>query len=420
MSADPTRRALLAGGLAAIAAPALAQGIVAERDSSGRLRFPDPRRAPPIDFARFVPQPVRIEAVEMWRTPGDNRLVRVRSVDGAEGVVRASTKAESTHEFFTRYAVPRFTGQDARTLPDLIRRAAREDYEVAGLPYWSALGQVELAVWDLLGRVARRSCAEMIGPVLRRSIPVYMSSNKRDTSPEEEVAHLQQRVAETGARAIKLKIGRRMGYNDDAAPGRSEQVIRLARRSFGDPMTIYADANGAYDSIRALEVAAMLEDHGVAMFEEPCPFEDFDMTRQVTEAMRKRGSRLKIAGGEQDYALERWRWLAERRALDVVQPDLIYVGGIVRNLAILRMTRAAGLRYNPHFPRSGADTAPMLHLCAVAPDLWGYQEYRSRPDRQDYGHEPVLAPKNGELPVPLGPGWGIDYDPSIWRTAERL
>lgn len=416
-----TRRAALAGGAALIAAPSWGQGVVARRDETGRLAFPEPRSPPPVDFNSVIDRPVTIRAVEQWITPdAKSWLVRVISTDRVEGVVRASTKAEHTTEFFRTYAVPRFIGADARDLPDLIRRAAREDYEVAGLPYWAALGQAEVAIWDLLGRVAGRPCHAFIGPQRRAYVPVYMSSNKRDTTPEVEVAHLQERVAATGARAIKVKIGRRMGYNDDAAPGRSEAVIRLARRTLGDDMTIYADANGAYDSVKAVEIAAMLEDHGVAMLEEPCPFEDFEMTAAVTQAVRRRGYRLKVGGGEQDYALERWRWLASHRALDIAQPDPMYAGGIFRNLAILRMTRAAGLGYNPHFPRSGADTSPMLHLCAVAPDLWGHQEYRSRPDAQDFAHAPVLAPSNGLLPVPTGPGWGIDYDPGIWRTATRV
>ena len=415
-----TRRNMLAAAGATIAAPVLGQGIFARRDADGRLVFP-PDASPRVDFKAMIDRPVTIRSVEMWRTTAANTpLVRVISKDGVEGVIRASSKADTTSEFFKIFAVPRFTGKDARDVFDIIRRAAREDYEHAGLPYWSTIGEVELAVWDLLGRTAGKNCAAMIGPVLRREIPVYMSSNKRDTSPEVEVAHLVERVAATGAKAVKLKVGRRMGYNSDAAPGRSAAVITLARKTLGDGMTIYADANGAYDLRMALEVAAMLEDQGVAMFEEPCPFEDFEMTAQVTRALRKKRSKLKIAGGEQDYALERWRWLTENKAFDIIQPDPMYAGGIARNLVIMAMGKAAGLGYNPHFPRNGADTAPMLALSAVSSNLYGFQEYRSRPDKLDFAHMPVLTPINGMLPLPTGYGWGIDYDPDIWKHATRV
>jgi len=415
-----TRRGMIGSTLATFAAPALGQGVVALPDRRGQLRFPDP--APPrVDFRALIGQPVKIAAVELWLTPARKTpLIRVTSTDGAEGVVRGSTKAESTTEFFRTFAVRRFVGKDARDVADLIRRAAREDYEYAGLPYWSALGQVEVAIWDLLGKVANRRCADMIGPVLRDRIPIYMSSNRRDTTPDAEIAHLQQRVAETGARAVKVKIGRRMGYNTDMAAGRTQAMIAGLRKAFGDGLTIYADANGAYDSVMGLEIAAMLEDHGVAMFEEPCPFEDFEMTAQLTAAIRKRGYKLKIAGGENDYSLERWRWLTTNRAFDVIQPDPMYAGGVFRNLEIMAMGRAAGLLYNPHFPRNGADTAPLLHLCATAPNLWGFHEYRSREDVLDYAHTPMLKPVDGNVALPDGPGWGISYDPAIWRTATQV
>jgi L-alanine-DL-glutamate epimerase-like enolase superfamily enzyme len=415
-----SRRTFIAAATAGLAVPAAAQGIFAQPDAQGNLAFPD-RQTPHPDFRALLPDRITIRSVDLWIMPNSNAtLVRVLSEDGVEGVVRASTKVEHTAQFFKDFAVPRFTGNDARDVADTIRKAAREDYEYAGLPYWATLGQVELAIWDLLGRSARKSCAEMIGPVLNTSIPIYMSSNKRDTTPEAEIAHLQQRVAETGARCVKVKIGRRMGYNSDMQPGRTEAMIAGLRKAFGDSMVIYADANGAYDLPKGLEIAAMLEDYGVALFEEPCPFEDFEMTAMLSSAIRKRGYKLKVAGGENDYALERWRWLTANRAFDVIQPDPMYAGGIFRNLAIMEMGRAEGLLYNPHFPRNGADSAPMLHLCAGAPNLWGFQEYRSREDKLDFAHSPVLAPVNGELPVPLGPGWGIDVDPAIWKSARRV
>ena len=416
-----SRRTFMAGAAAAgLAAPAAAQGIFARPDAAGQLAFPE--TAPPHpDFRALLPEKVAIRSVDLYALPGSETvLVRVLSEDGDEGVVRASTKVEHTGQFFKDFAVPRFTGTDARNLADTIRRAAREDYEYAGLPYWATLGQVEVAIWDMLGKRLRQPCAALIGPVLHTSIPIYMSSNKRDTSPEAEIAHLQQRVEETGTRCVKVKIGRRMGYNTDMQPGRSEAVIAGLRKAFGDGMTIYADANGAYDLPMGLEIAAMLEDHGVALFEEPCPFEDFEMTAQLAAAIRQRGYKLKVAGGENDYALERWRWLIANRAFDAIQPDPMYAGGIFRNLAIMAMGRDAGLLYNPHFPRNGADSAPMLHLCAGAANLWGFQEYRSREDTLDFAHSPVLAPVNGEVSVPLSPGWGIEYDPAIWKRARKL
>jgi D-galactarolactone cycloisomerase len=411
-----SRRAWVAGAVGLLtAAPAFSDSRRTVRRPDGLLAFADSR--PAVDLTTVHDRPIVVRSLELWRMPGEDpaHLVRVVSEDGVEGVVRASTKAAETVEFFRLFALENFVGADVRGLNWILERTWRHGYEYGGVPFWSAVGQAEVAIWDLIGRTVGRPCHALMGGKLRSDIPLYLSSSKRTTPPEEEIAHLQARVAETGCRAIKLKIGKRMGRNADQWEGRSEAMIALARRTFGDDMTIYADANGAYDAPTALEVCRMLQAHGVALLEEPCPPEEIEMAGQVTA-----NTDLRIAGGENESALERWRGFCEDRTFDVLQPDPMYNGGMLRCLNVMRMSVEAGLDFNPHFPRSGADVAPLLHLCAVAPNLWGYQEYRSRPDAQDYVHSPVMAPVNGVMTVPDRPGWGIDYDPSVWRTATRI
>jgi len=405
------RRQLLSGLTAAtFAGPVAAQSV---RRPDGLLAFAEP--VDPVDFNSLHSDPIRIRAIELWYTSqADTPMVRVVSDEGISGVVRASTKAEATNEIFEALVLPHFIGRDARDLPDLVRRAYREEYEYASVPFWSDLGQLEVAIWDMIGKTVGKPCHALMGKKLRSEIPLYLSSNQRGTTPEEEVEHLRERVEETGCTAIKVKIGRRMGRNTDMRPGRSEAMIKAVREAFGDGFTIYADANGAYDAPTAIEVCRMLQAYGVAMLEEPCPFEEFEMLRQVTER-----ADILIAGGENDSAMEKWRWHCENKGLDVVQPDPMYNGGILRCLEVQRMSEAASLLYNPHFPRNNADTAPLLHLCAVAPNLYGFQEYRSRPDTLDYAHTPQLSPRGGMLPVPDGPGWGIEYDPILWSTSTR-
>jgi D-galactarolactone cycloisomerase len=408
-----SRRALLGSVAAAAAWPAAGRAQVAPR-ADGLLAFVE--EAPLVDFEAAWPDPIQLRALELWQTPeAGTILVRAVSEDGVEGVVRASTKAEETLEFFRIFVQPKFVGQDVRRLARILQRGFRDDYEFASVPWWSAMGQAELAVWDLIGKTAGKPCHALMGPRLIDAVPMYLSSNKRDTSPDQEVDHLRQRVEETGCRGIKLKIGRRMGRNTDVFEGRSETMVRAVRQAFGDDMIIYADANGAYDAPAAIEMSRMLLDHGVRMFEEPCPPEEFEMLRQVTA-----GTELLIAGGENDHSDAKWRWFAANRGLDVFQPDPMYNGGILRCMAVQKLSEAAGLLYNPHFPRNNADCAPLLHLCAVAPNLYGLQEYRSRPDALDFDHTPRLSPVNGLLPVLDRPGWGIDYDPSLWRTATRI
>jgi L-alanine-DL-glutamate epimerase-like enolase superfamily enzyme len=407
------RRTILAGlGAGALAGTAAAQ--VAVRRPDGLLAFPA-TPSDQVDFRRWIDRPVILRSAEMLKVDREHEFVRVVSEDGVEGVVKANSRMAEVSSLFHLVVEPRLVGQDMRDIERLIRELYTREYKFASLPFWTAVGHLELAIWDMMGRTAGVRCVDFMGPVQRTEIPIYISSLRRNTRPEEEVAWLAAEVETTGARGVKIKVGGRMSRNIDASPGRSEAVVRAVRRHFGDDFTIYADANGSYDAPAAIELCRMLEDHGVAMLEEPCPFEDVEMTRQVVER-----TQVMIAGGEQDNSLERWRWLIENRGLDVLQPDFMYNGGMARTLEVQRMAAAAGIGVAPHYPRSGSETVELIHFAAYAPNLHGLQEYRGQGRDLDFAHEPRIAPRNGVVTLPEGPGFGVTFDPELWPSAERL
>ena len=366
-----------------------------------------------IDLYSVFASPVVIEAIDVirWR---DRDFVRARSRDGAVGIA-STNRRPYLWPIMQALVAPYFTGRDARELPALIDGVYvyRSNYKMAGLALWNCVSHVEFAVLDMLGKMAGQPVCALLGDVIRREIPVYMSSMRRDTTPEEEVAWLEGRLAETGARAVKLKIGGRMSANADAAPGRTEGVVALARARFGDGVTIYVDANGSYDAETAIEVGRMLEAHGVALYEEPCPWEEYTWTQRTAQALE-----MTVAGGEQDSSLPRFRWMIEERVVDHVQPDLAYVGGFLRALCVAQMAEAAGMQVTPHCSKSDPNTAYMLHFAAVAPNIGPFQEYNARPAAERWWDAPSLAPRDGVLGVPTGPGLGVTYDPALWREAK--
>lgn len=408
------RRGFLAGAAAAAASPGVAGTQPTRRRRDGLLEFA-PDAGSMVDFRRFVPHPVTVASAEILVVDRRHQFVRVTSREGDEGVVKANARMEEVTSLFHQLAKPAFVGADARDAEAILNALYRKEYKFAGLAFWTAVGHLELALWDMLGRAASRRCVDFMGPVLREQIPVYVSSLDRNSTPEAEADAVEKAAAATGARGCKIKVGGRMSRNADAAPGRSEGVVAAVRKRMGDAFTIYADANGSYDAPRAIELCRMLEDHGVAMLEEPCPFEEAEMTRQVTQ-----GVRIPIAGGEQDSWMPRWRWYIENKGLDVIQPDFMYNGGMLRTLVVQRMAAKAGVGIAPHYPRNGAETVELLHFAAQASNLYGLQEYRLRPRTLDFAHAPVIAPKDGMLTLPPGPGFGIEYDPSLWPKAARL
>jgi L-alanine-DL-glutamate epimerase-like enolase superfamily enzyme len=369
-----------------------------------------------IDFRSLMSDPVIITSVEAWRFDG-HYLVRVRCKDGDTGVVVVNNRLDYLWPIMKRFVVPYVLGKDARDLPALVDGVYvwRSAYKLAGIAFWNPVAYVELGLLDLMGKRVGKPVGALFGPVIRERIPVYLSSLRRDTTAEEEVAWLGQRLEETGADAVKLKIGGRMSHNADAFPGRTERLIPLARRTFGDNVSIYVDANGSYDAEGATEVGALLADHGVAFLEEPCPWQAYEETLQVAETLD-----LPVAGGEQDSSLSRFRWMIENGAVDIVQPDMMYNGGMIRALRVAEMAEAAGVPVMPHSPKVGAESAAVLHFASMAPNLGPHQEYRGEYIPPASWYAPSFALEDGAVAVPDGPGLGVTYDPAIWEQGERI
>lgn len=369
-----------------------------------------------MDLHERLSDPVRITSLEAFEFDG-RYLVRVTSADGVTGVVMVNNRLAYLWPILDQVVAAYFVGKDARDLVDLVEGVYtfRSAYKLAGIGFWNPVAYVELAVLDLLGKLAGCSVGALTGTVLRTEIPVYLSSLRRDTTPEEEVAWLGRRLEETKATAVKLKIGGRMSHNADAFPGRTDRLIPLAREMFGDDVVIYVDANGSYDADHAIEVAALLVDHGVAFFEEPCPWQSYWETQRVTAA-----GILPVAGGEQDSSLDLFAWMIRGRVVDLVQADVMYNGGLIRELVVAGMAADAGLAIMPHSPKIGAEAAAVLHFCSIAENLGPYQEWAGRPAVPTSWYTPGFGIDNGCVRVPQGPGLGVVYDLDTWDKATCL
>jgi L-alanine-DL-glutamate epimerase-like enolase superfamily enzyme len=222
----------------------------------------------------------------------------------------------------------------------------------------------------------------------------------------------------SGINAFKCKIGARLGglgKNEDEAASRTESIIPLLRRRLGDGTTLIADANGSYTPEQALIHAKWLVEHGFAAFEEPCPSTEIEWTAQVRAA-----GGIAIAGGEQDYLMPSWRRLISLPAIDICQPDIGYVGGFTRALAVARMADAAGLACTSHVANHSALLVFGMHLLSAIACPWSHLEYSLERDKRFEGlvcDPPVV--RDGRLPAPHGPGWGLTFDPSRLARMTR-
>lgn len=400
------RRKFFAG--AAATGAALAAGCAGKHKEGEATQGPslealDQAAAAPVLKRDGLTSPVLIESIRLLKKDRDY-IVHVRSKDGAEGVSLANPpRAEYLHPILNQLVIPFFLGKDARDLDNLLWELYRWDdnYKLYGLALWSPQAWVEFAILDMLGRISGKPMGALVGDVVRREIPFYVASGRRDSTPQEEVEYLRKLVERSGAKALKFRVGGRMSRNADAMPGRTETLIPLVRKTFGDAIDIHADSNSSYDPPQAIEVGRMLEEIKAVYFEEPCPFDHLEDTKKVADTLT-----IPVAGGEQEYSDWRFRWMIANRGVDIVQPDLHYYGGMVRSIRVARMADLAKMPTTVHIS-GGFGFVYMLHFASCVRDPGRYQEYKLGTERYGSWFDPPITVKDGKMSVPSGPGVGI-------------
>ena len=327
--------------------------------------------AKPVLDLKGLNNPVIIESIELLRK-GRDYFVRVRSKDGAEGVSVDNGRMNVLHPILNRLVIPYFIGKDARELEAHLFGVYRhqDNYKFQGLALWCPVAMVEFAILDMLGRIAGKRIGDLLGGVIRERVPFYVASGRRDTTPPQEIEYLRHLIEETGAKAIKYRLGGRMNRNVDAMPGRTETLIPLTRKVFGDKIAIHADSNSSYDPPQAIKIGRMLEDIKAVFYEEPCPFDNLEDTKKVADALK-----IPIALGEQEYSQWRFKYTIRNRVADVVQPDLFYYGGLIRSARVARMADLRDMPTTAHIS-GGFGFVYMLHFASRTPKIGPWQEYK--------------------------------------------
>lgn len=356
---------------------------------------------------------MRIRSIETF-TRREVGFVRIRTEDGGEGYGQISTfnadiSALVLHRQVARYAL----GSDADDIEGIADRCIEGEYKFPGSYVCRALAGVDTALWDLRGKREGKSVCELLGGRVR-PVPVYGSSMRRDITPEEEADRLRRLRDRHGFRAFKIRVGSVCGHDQDQWPGRTEALVPAVRRAIGDDVTLLVDGNSCYTPPRAIEVGRMLEENRVGHFEEPCPYWELEWTAEVAAALD-----VPVAGGEQDTDLAQFRRMLAMRAVDIVQPDVCYVGGITRARRVAQMAAERGIPCTPHSANLSLVTLFTLHLMAAIPNAGPFVEFSIEPTRWTEGlYNPALQVRDGEVAIPEGPGWGVTLNPQWLESAE--
>ena len=356
---------------------------------------------------------MKIKSIETFTRPVVS-LVRVRTENGAEGWGQISPyHADISATVLHKQIAPHALGADARDIDGLVDGIVEATYKFPGSYVRRALSGLDTALWDLRGKLAGKSVCELLGGK-PRPFPVYGSSISRDITPEDEAARLVRLRDAYGYAAFKVRIGSVCGHDQDQWPGRSEALIPAVRQAVGDDVALLVDANSCYTPTKAIQVGRMLFDYGVCHLEEPCPYWELEWTAQVTAALD-----VPVAGGEQDFWLPLWRRIVELPAVDIVQPDVCYIGGLTRALRVARMASEAGLPCVPHSANLSMVTVFALHMMGAIANAGSYVEFSIENTPWARGiFQPALEVSDGEVRIPDQPGWGVEIDAQWLSAAE--
>ena len=280
----------------------------------------------------------------------------------------------------------------------------------------SAISAVDIALWDIAGKVAGQSVSDLLGGRIRDKVAVY-ATGLYYTEGEFPTRLLEEAkmYVELGFKGMKTKIGGLPIAND---------VRRVAalRNAIGDDVRLMVDANQAYSASAAIRIGQQLADLDITWFEEPVNAKDVDAYLQVQAAVP-----MPVAGGENLRTRYEFRDFFARRAYDITQPDVVNAGGITEMRNICMTANSWGIPVNPHVWGSPVMIAASLHIAATippCPHAYDPRPYEQEPvmefDRTPSGiREGITAePFNQQdsfLTVPTGPGLGVEIDEEVVR-----
>ena len=345
-------------------------------------------------------------------------FVRITDETGAQGWGQVSTyHSDITCQVLHRQVAPWVLGVEFSDLDDLLDLVTEREHKFPGSYLRRAIGGFDTAVWDLWGKQAGKPVVALMGGKPGK-LRVYASSMRRDITPVEEAERLIALQQKFGYDAFKVRAGAEVGRNKDEWPGRTEEIIPVMRKYLGDSSELLIDANSCYSPKKAIEVGNLLEDNGFSHFEEPCPYWEIEQTKMVTDALT-----IDVTGGEQDCDLSTWKRMIDMRAVDIVQPDILYLGGISRTLRVVELAREAQLPVTPHCANLSLVTLFTMHLLKAIPNAGKYLEFSIEgpdyyPWQESLFKNNLFAIEDGCVTIDEAPGWGVEIDVEWLEKAQ--
>lgn len=334
-------------------------------------------------------------------------VVRVTTADGLVGYGEShpGRSPGAVASLIDNTLGPLVKGMDACDVVGVWARVHRMQLASHGLGAASAiaLSGIDLALWDIRGKLANMPLYQLLGGT-RRRIKAYAGGVAMGYQPPAALAEEAQGHVARGYKAVKLRVG------DTVA--RDIERIRAVRKALADDIEILVDANTAYTLADVRRVLPALEDLQVAWLEEPFACDDFASYRAAAQISH----RVPLAAGENHYTRYEFARMLEERAVQIFQPDLSKTGGITETLRIAAAASAWRIPVNPHSSAGGINMAATVHLLAAI-DNGGYFEAcvsQLNPLRDMFGAPFEIGADGCVAPIDR-PGIGLEIDESVFK-----
>lgn len=342
---------------------------------------------PPIRNGRYV---YASHDLCLIRITADNGTVGFGIGDGGVGLAGAPTMIRGTVESLRPALIgrnPQWTEQIWADLwnPKLLGRRGFTTRVVSA---------VDLALWDLKGKLLGTSVAELLGRC-HQAVPAYIAGGYyRDGTSVDDLANEMAEHVAAGAHAVKMKI---------AGATLTDDLVRVAavRTAIGDNVKLLVDANNGYRRHEAIEAVRKLEPYNVFWLEEPLMPDDYAGHAEVARA-----SSIPIAAGENEYTRYGFRDLIEHKSASILNPDAQFVGGVTEFMKVAALAQAYDLPVAPH-----GNPELHIHLAAALPNALLVEVARVAGDSLwDLFFRERLRLVAGSVQPSDGPGFGIDLD----------
>ena len=358
---------------------------------------------------------MKIARIETFVVPPRWVFVRVEAEDGAFGWGEASLEghAEAVTGAFEAFR-DRFIGADPRRIEDIWQVAYRGGFYRGGPVMMSALAGLDQALWDLKGRHYGIPAWEMLGGSVRERIRAYawIGGDRPDDITSAAKARRQQ-----GFSAVKMNATAEIDYL--VAP-KLQEVEDRVKAAQAEGMDVGLDVHGRVHRPMAKQLAKLLEPLGLLFIEEPILSENPEGLLQLANLVS-----TPIAVGERLYSRWDFKPFLASGAVDIIQPDLSHAGGLTECRKIAAMAESYDVAVAPHCPLGPLALGACLQLAACSPNVIIQEmslgiHYNEGHDLLYFCSNPeVLTPVDGHLPIPQGPGLGVEIDESAVREAHK-